>query len=575
MSRFELVGLYDCPWYAKAEKIAEEIVSQNPAIEIHKEMFDAMQWNEFVTKMNMRHGWSIQRSPCVYEVLVDREGKANLIGDINDFCEFAILYFDVVYDPSTTALKDMVIANQATYGRGHRGHQRGDAELFNIAIVNAPIQMVELMLPQLLSSFSMIPYGLLLQISIFDEYTPKRNLDGLVMEIMDLASPLLYKARVVTTLPMALYRCHLFLLMEDFSRTLMEDKRDWLNRIEYKTVRIMNSFNSKKTKISDCRILIGGEGPSCYIAEICRKMAPYSYCGPGKVISSGQHVVQRAKAELSKIGNIPPGCITRLHAYGWPGMTGCYVEVNDATVRGGNYSLRGPGLEIPLAEIATRSNYIFTQFSGDFLTLQKQRLAYLVKQPNRFMCMAESAISTVHTWLMCDPTVRLMGEGVFSVTPSAAELVTDGFQTSEACLPVLNVGVECGPNSDFPPSTFLVQPAINRNGRWQPLGKVSAKTSARIASEVSRLWDLRQKIIYRDLDIKNVFPDYDELAKGVAALGAATSPLHHGFEGNRLPNLGEIHGEDNSYYTEGEEGEPGYATDEVDTHSYELTSDEN
>jgi len=36
------VGLYDCPWYAKAEKIADEIAAQNPSIEFHKEMMEPM-----------------------------------------------------------------------------------------------------------------------------------------------------------------------------------------------------------------------------------------------------------------------------------------------------------------------------------------------------------------------------------------------------------------------------------------------------------------------------------------------------------------------------------------------------
>lgn len=99
-------------------------------------------------------------------------------------------------------------------------------------------------------------------------------------------------------------------------------------------------------------------------------MAPFTSCGQGKIITSGQHVAQRAKSELGKIGRLPPGAITRLHCYGWPGMTGCYVEVKDATVRSGNYSMRGPGVEIPLAEIATKSNYIFREFSKDFLHLQ-------------------------------------------------------------------------------------------------------------------------------------------------------------------------------------------------------------
>lgn len=135
--------------------------------------------------------------------------------------------------------------------------------------MNAPLKTLELILGQLLSPTSIIPYGLQLSISIFDEYTPKRVLDGLIMEITDMASPLLFKAKCVTTLAMAVYRCHLFLLMEDFTRTLMEDHKDWLDRIEFKTARIMNSFNCKAANITDCRILVGGEGPSCYIAEVC------------------------------------------------------------------------------------------------------------------------------------------------------------------------------------------------------------------------------------------------------------------------------------------------------------------
>jgi hypothetical protein len=45
MPRFAIIGIHDCPWYAKAEKLAEEIVALNPAIEFHKEMKDRFHWN--------------------------------------------------------------------------------------------------------------------------------------------------------------------------------------------------------------------------------------------------------------------------------------------------------------------------------------------------------------------------------------------------------------------------------------------------------------------------------------------------------------------------------------------------
>jgi len=57
----------------------------------------------------------------------------------------------------------------------------------------------------------------------------------------------------------------------------------------------------------------------------------------------------------------------------------------------------------------------------------------------------------------------------------------------------------------------MVQPAICVQGRWQALGKVSEKTNDRIMSEVKRLWEERQKAIYRDRNATHLFPDLEAL----------------------------------------------------------------
>lgn len=101
-----------------------------------------------------------------------------------------------------------------------------------------------------------------------------------------------------------------------------------------------------------------------------RGAVPLSKSGPGRIVASGQYIAQKAKSELAKIGNIPGGCISRIHAWGWPGETGAYIEVKDATLKGAELAVRGPGVEIPLAEVATNSDFIFTKFSKEFLRLQ-------------------------------------------------------------------------------------------------------------------------------------------------------------------------------------------------------------
>jgi len=45
MARFQIVGLYDCPWFAKADKLADEIIATNSSIDIQREMLDQFHWN--------------------------------------------------------------------------------------------------------------------------------------------------------------------------------------------------------------------------------------------------------------------------------------------------------------------------------------------------------------------------------------------------------------------------------------------------------------------------------------------------------------------------------------------------
>lgn len=109
----------------------------------------------------------------------------------------------------------------------------------------------------------------------------------------------------------------------------------------------------------------------------------------------------------------------------------------------------------------------------------------------------------------------------------------------------------------------MVQPAICINGKWQALGQVSPKTSAMITMEVNKLWDIRQRIIYRDLDITNIFPDYVKMATGVdpSKLDADGISRSHK-SGGVMSKLGEYAGEE--YPGEGDQSIRGY-NEELET----------
>jgi hypothetical protein len=114
----------------------------------------------------------------------------------------------------------------------------------------------------------MIPAGVLLNVSVFDETTESRILQGVTMEAEDMASPYLFKISVSSNLSVAFYQCHLIIIGEDFSPVVTEEGKDWITRVELKVTGIIEVINNNKVQMKDCRIIVGGEGPQCYIAEV-------------------------------------------------------------------------------------------------------------------------------------------------------------------------------------------------------------------------------------------------------------------------------------------------------------------
>jgi hypothetical protein len=71
--------------------------------------------------MKLTRGWVIKRSPLIYEVLVEPKGKAVLIGDIDDFCEYVRAFYGIISDCKQSALlQDQVVLNRAVRPLNHQ-----------------------------------------------------------------------------------------------------------------------------------------------------------------------------------------------------------------------------------------------------------------------------------------------------------------------------------------------------------------------------------------------------------------------------------------------------------------------
>jgi len=237
--------------------------------------------------------------------------------------------------------------------------------------------MLELLLNGLLSPVRILPPNTILNIHIYDAINKDlKKINGLLMEVTDMASPFLLKATLHKSMAACLFQCDLVIYAEDLSREKdpTETNEDWISRVETRVVEVITAMRERRARIPFCKMIVGGDGPQCLVAEIFYKALDTEEFGPGRIIAAGQYIVQSAKNEISKIGKMAAGSITRMHAWGWPGEVGAWVEVQDAVLRVTDNPVKGPTTEIPLADCFAikEKDYILNRFSEDYLETQVQ-----------------------------------------------------------------------------------------------------------------------------------------------------------------------------------------------------------
>ncbi|XP_063093425.1 putative malate dehydrogenase 1B isoform X11 [Cavia porcellus] len=89
MAKFVIAGKADCPYYAKAELLADYLQKNLPDFQIFKITQHPDVWEEWLKEVCEKNKWSHKKSPIVWRELLDRGGKALLLGGYNDFLEHA------------------------------------------------------------------------------------------------------------------------------------------------------------------------------------------------------------------------------------------------------------------------------------------------------------------------------------------------------------------------------------------------------------------------------------------------------------------------------------------------------
>uniref|UniRef100_A0A673KQD2 Malate dehydrogenase 1B, NAD (soluble) n=1 Tax=Sinocyclocheilus rhinocerous TaxID=307959 RepID=A0A673KQD2_9TELE len=172
MAKLVLAGKADCPYYAKAELLADVLQRNLPDFHIHEICVHPNDWE-------VKNGW---------EELIDRGAKGLLLGGFSDFLEHAQGYYGITSDMNSDVMLKMSAENRQTKELciEEEIHRHVSLRPLHIWISSALIPICYSLIPQLFST-GLFPSLATFSLHLMDADGSEEMLQGLKMETEDLA----------------------------------------------------------------------------------------------------------------------------------------------------------------------------------------------------------------------------------------------------------------------------------------------------------------------------------------------------------------------------------------------------
>jgi len=335
MAKFVIAGKSDCPFYSRAELLADELVLKVPNFAVHKIVINPSDWEEWVNKTCEQNGWNLAtQSPLIWRELINRGGKGIVIGSCNDFMEYAKGYYGLVCSKSTDELKAISKENKETKEIDDKHEKERLAALnpFKIAITSADSSLAYHILPLIcgdgiLKNNPEISFSLHFQQD--DEYS-KNKINAFIMELQDCAHSQLRKIVSTTSLDKCLEQADLVVLLN------LTKKIDDQFLLDIKNTALL----LKKTIHEKTKIVYAGEN-----AVICCNLLYKFMDGIPRenLVAMTRFEENVVKSAVAKMLEINSAGVHNLLV--WGSTKEFIVDYSQSVVYGYNGALWGPHIE--------------------------------------------------------------------------------------------------------------------------------------------------------------------------------------------------------------------------------------
>lgn len=274
MAKYVIAGKSDCPYFAKAELLADELQARLIDFKVHKIVVTPEDWDQLVKKICTERKWAYDgRSPLIWRELIDRGGKGKLVGSCSEFLEIASGYYGLKSDKMTDDLLKTAQENKETKIKDDEiaRSRKERSNPLKICITSAANEVCYHFLVAL-CNLKVFAAENEVAVCLLDDESKQDILQGSCMELTDSAPGQLKEVFATSNREMAFKNANLIIVLDGLKCTI--DMNSVNDPSFYETLKSIDFSNIKdygetvgKVADKNVKVLVVG-GPSNIICNI-------------------------------------------------------------------------------------------------------------------------------------------------------------------------------------------------------------------------------------------------------------------------------------------------------------------
>lgn len=408
MAKFVIAGRADCPYFARAELLGDKLAINLPDFKLHKIVKTPDEWKSWLLSTCEERGWNHDKSPLVWRELIDRGGKGVLIGGANEFQEYAQGYYGIESQLLSDDMNKIAKENLQckTEIDKEEKEYRDLSQPINICVTNASSNVCYSLLGSLCRG-EVFGEDVEMVVHLFDNTGKQEYLEGVKMEVQDMAYGLVRGVKVDTDVKDAFRDCSAIILLDEILQG-SKTKEEWIKEnckhfVNY--AKVIDEVAKKSVKV-----LVAGAGPVNFNVAMMVKNAPS--IPRQNFIAMSRLVENCAKSIVAERLKVSTVCVVDLIVWGNPNGVH-YIDVSKSRVHNYDGAIIGPSsFSVSGPEMIFDKKWL----EEEYLELVKTKRTKEEEAMNHQASMSQAAAinTTMMHWFKGSPSGQMFSLGVVS-----------------------------------------------------------------------------------------------------------------------------------------------------------------